>query len=373
MSRIKVLISGGGPAGLSAAIVLDKNKYDVTVIERGPTFMNMGFSIILWHAGLNVLHKILDTNTIQGLWPLNTFSIYGGENIQLLQSADTTGLGYSIERKDLIEHLSRKFLAVCGNDSIRFNTSIKDMSFNGDKVHIQLSDTTTEEFDIVIAADGMHSYTRMGNFEAELETKPYKITYSWIKPGSKLKDEAIVGFMTNYTYLIQTVDDKALIAYYNQSDKDDNNEFLNNIKQHLESERGGVFELDMATSQNFMSEQLHVKKPYNKNIVLVGDSYHGHPPTLGMGTSMAIEDSYELAQQLNAIQSMSELEQAFENYSKIRQEDIRKTYDTQNRIEALIVSTDAEKIALAEVILKYGGWTYIKPLLLSIFSGKDNT
>jgi len=373
MHKLKVLISGGGPAGLSAAISLDKTKYDVTVVERGPTFMNMGFSIILWHAGLDVLQKILGTTHIQGLWPLNTFSIYGGENIELLQSANTSGIGYSIERKVLIDHLSKKFIDTCGKNAIHFNTFIKDMSFEGEQLNVRFNDASTENYDILIAADGMHSFARMGYFDAKLETKPYKITYSWIKPGSNLKDEALVGFMKDYTYLIQTVNNKALLAYYNHADQQDNQIFLQNIKHYMESARGGTFELETDTAHNFMSEVLHVQQPYNRNIVLVGDAYHGHPPTLGMGTSMAIEDSYELAHQLNTIDtsdfSMPQLEQAFADYAKIRHEDIRKTYDTQDRIEALIVSGNSEKIALAEMMLKYGGWTYIKPLLLSVFAG----
>ena len=105
MTKKKVLISGAGPAGLAAAILLDKNKYHISVVERGPKFMNMGFSIILWRPGLEALTKILNTNEINGLWPLNTFSVYGGDNVELLQSSDTTGIGFSIERKLLKQRL----------------------------------------------------------------------------------------------------------------------------------------------------------------------------------------------------------------------------------------------------------------------------
>ena len=373
MTKKKILISGAGPAGLSAAILLDKNKYDVTVVERGPDFMNMGFSIILWHTGLETLTKILDTDKVNNLWPLDNFKVYGGENVELLQSSDTTGLGFSIERKYLMQQLSERFLQLCGADNIRFNTSITSTSFEDDKLKVTFSDGKKDRYDVLIAADGMHSYVRMGNFTTELETKPYKIAYGWIKPGSKLKNEAIVGFMKHYTFLIQTVDDKALLAYYNNSETHNNEEFLETIKEHIETERGGIFTFDKKTAQNFMSEKLNVKIPYNKNIVLIGDAYHGHPPTLGMGTSAALEDAYELVQNLNSIDSDSsftkECEDAFANYTKLRHKDILKTYATQDFIETMIVTHDSMRVEIAKMIIKYGGWTFIEPLLRSIFSG----
>lgn len=373
MPKKKVLISGAGPAGLAAAILLDQDKYEITVIERGPTFMNMGFSIILWQPGFDVLAKVLGTKNIDGLWPLNTFSVYGGEKVKLLQSADSTGIGFSIERKVLIEQLSKKYLQVCGDKSIKFNTSIKDTEFAEDMLQVTFTDGTKDNYDILIAADGMHSYSRMGNIKAELTSNDYKIAYGWVEPGSKLHDEAIVGYMKNYAYLIQTVDDKALLAYYHHSDSTDNSAFLDTIKHQIESQRGGTFTFDTKTAQTFMSEELRVKKPYNRNIVLVGDAYHGHPPTLGMGTSMALGDSCELAQLLNNINTgqtfMRELNDAFITYTKKRKKEIAKTYDTQDRIDAMIFTTKARRVALTTMIIKYGGWNFIEPLLRDIFSG----
>ena len=372
MTKKKILISGAGPAGLSAAILLDKSKYNVTVVERGPDFMNMGFSIILWHAGLETLTKILDTKKVDNLWPLDTFKIYGGEDVELLQSSDTTGIGFSIERKHLMQQLSERFLQICGEQNIRFSTSVTATTFDDDRVKVTFSDGTKDRYDVLIAADGMHSYVRMGNFTTELETKPYKIAYGWIKPGSRLKNEAIVGFMKNYTFLIQTVDDKALLAYYNNSETHNNEEFLATIKKHIESERNGAFTFDTKTAQNFISEKLKVKIPYNKNIVLIGDAYHGHPPTLGMGTSAALEDAYELIQNLNAIGDgtfTKECEDAFAQYASVRHKDIIKTYATQDFIETMLVTDEPMRVAISKMIIKYGGWTFIEPLLRSIFSG----
>ncbi|MES2930820.1 MAG: hypothetical protein V4665_03505 [Patescibacteria group bacterium] len=44
----KILISGAGVAGILCALLLDKEKYNINLIERAPSFRNIGFSITLW-------------------------------------------------------------------------------------------------------------------------------------------------------------------------------------------------------------------------------------------------------------------------------------------------------------------------------------
>jgi 2-polyprenyl-6-methoxyphenol hydroxylase-like FAD-dependent oxidoreductase len=375
MAKIRILISGGGPAGLAVGILLNKSKYEVSLVERENHFMNMGFSIILWKAGHDILQKLIQLKKIPGVYPLNKFSIYGGQDPEHLQSSDTEGIGFSIKREDLMSQLAKRYLEECSQQSVRFNSFVKDTNYNIDSsINVTFSDDTEDAFDLILAADGIHSGIRSTHFDSKIESKPFKITYGWIKPGSKLKEEAIIGFMKNYLYLIQTVGDEALIAYYHSGDEKEDELFLDRLNTLIERERGGELKLDQSSMKNYPAEEVIVEKAYDKRVVLVGDSFHGHTPTLGMGTSMALEDSWTLTQLLNGIDTDTgkfddEVEGVLSKYNSHRHARLMAVYGTQNGIEKLLITASEYKVEVAESILKYGGWKVLEPLLHGISKG----
>ena len=61
ISRKKVLISGAGVAGIVCAVLLDKEKYDVEIIERSETFRNIGFSLTVWKSGFSQLRSLFES------------------------------------------------------------------------------------------------------------------------------------------------------------------------------------------------------------------------------------------------------------------------------------------------------------------------
>lgn len=372
MDKIRVLISGGGPAGLSVGTLLASGKYDVTLVERGPQFMNMGFSIILWKAGYLVLEKILGTKHINGLHKINKLSIFGGDDLKLLESADTRRFGHSIRREDLVHQLGNAYLKAKGKSSVRFNTYIQEITYRDNKAHVLFNTGETEQYDLVIVADGMHSALRNAHFKSTLESMPYKLTYCWIKPGSKLHDEAIIGFMQNYAFLLQTVGDEALLAYYNKSHREEDELFFEKLKTMVKEQYHGDLKLDTKTLHGFTTEDMRVDKAYDERIVLIGDAYHGHSPTFGMGTSMALEDAWVLAGVLNDIDSSlfdQKFSEALEHYTKKRSERIHSVYGTQDLVDDLIITDSAKRIILTKYVLTHGGWTILEPLLRKIFDG----
>ncbi len=372
MSKIKILISGAGPAGLAAGSLLDRNKYEVTLVERGPKFMNMGFSIVLWKSGHDILKEILNSSTIDGIYPLDTFGIYAGHDIHLVESLDTKDVGYSIKREDLVKQLADTYVSKRGRNSVLFNTFIKDLTYKDDKAEVELSNGARETYNLVVAADGMHSVLRSTFFKTELESKPYKITYCWIKPGSKLKNEAIFGFMENCIYLVQTVGQDALLAYCNKGDEADNEAFYERLAAMIQTKRGGKLDLEHETMQNFTSEELSVEKAFNRRLVLIGDAYHGHTPTLAMGTSMALEDAALLAKTLNSILTTTfteDIKDKLEEYASKREGRIHEVYSTQDMVEEVLDTDNAKRLVLTEYLLKFGGWSIVEPLMRKIFSG----
>lgn len=375
MSKIKILISGAGPAGLAIGSLLDRNKYEVTLVERGPKFMSMGFSIVLWKAGYDIMRKILNTSNIKGLYPLDVVGLYAGHKMHLVETMDTKGISYSIKREILVEQLANAYISRRGKNSVIFNAFIKDLTYVEDKAEVELSNGMRETYDLVIAADGMHSVLRSTFFKTELITKPYKITYCWIKHGAKLKDEAILGFMESCIYLIQTVGEDTLLTYCNKGDESVNDTFYERLSVMIKDKSGGVLDLDHETMQNFTSEELSVKDAFDRRLVLIGDAYHGHTPTLAMGTSMALEDAATLADIINSIPHAEYddlITGKLKDYATKRESRIRKVYATQDLIENIVDTKSSGKLVIAEYLIKFGGWSIVEPLMRQIFSGSKS-
>lgn len=362
----KILISGAGPAGLMFSLLLDKNKFDVTLVERAPTFVDMGYSIILWQRGYKILKKAVNNKNIRKAFPLNKFTIYGGDNMKPLQSSDTTKIGHSIKREHLIKLLSKKHTKKWGKNSVLFSNSIKNIDQENDKCKVNFINGTSGYYDLVVLADGMHSPLRSANFPSKVISQPYSIKYAWIKRGSGLKNEGIVGFMKGYVYLLQTVGRDALLAYYTHSNIHEDNLFISKLKNHFESERNGKFIINTKNSAVFASEEVEIEKPFNGRIVLIGDAYHGHPPTLAMGTSMAFEDADELANLLNT-ESFDGVDSILDKYAKHRIKKVRYVYGTQKFLEKLSISDSKLELLISEEIIKHGGWKIIEPVLRRTF------
>ncbi len=55
---MKVLIEGGGIAGLTLASFLEKQGIDCVIVEKSETFHHLGFGIAIWDMGLKILKKL---------------------------------------------------------------------------------------------------------------------------------------------------------------------------------------------------------------------------------------------------------------------------------------------------------------------------
>ena len=105
MKKIKILISGAGPAGLAVALTLDPTHTDVTIIDRTSGYSTLGYSIILWKRGIDILKKFNARTSQPKLFPLDNFHIFGGDDMKKLVSINTKGFGASIKRNDLMQYL----------------------------------------------------------------------------------------------------------------------------------------------------------------------------------------------------------------------------------------------------------------------------
>lgn len=348
----RILISGGGVAGLSLANLINKSKFDVDIVEKGPSYMNMGFSIILWQTGHSILSKVIGSKQTANITsPLDSFSIWGGKKMKPLLTTATKKEAFSVHRKDLMDSLATATNKAKGVN-VKFNTYIKEIRVTNGVNEVHFSNNSIATYDLVVLGDGVNSYLRDQFFEVYKHSGPYKIVYSWIEGKSGLEKEAVIGFMKNYVYLLQTVKDKTLLAYYSQADHADDTHFKQALQQKLIKTNNASFEYKEPET-NFTATNIRVKKPFRNSIALIGDAYHGHTPTLALGTSMALEDSWELSRLLN--NGPDDFSQSLTRYTKSRHKRINEAYDFQATVEKAAIGKSALKINATYVFALLGG------------------
>ncbi|KAK2675914.1 hypothetical protein RAB80_008099 [Fusarium oxysporum f. sp. vasinfectum] len=155
MSKLRILISGGGIAGPSAAFWLSRLGHSCTIIERFPSLRTGGQQIDIRGQGIEAAKRMGILEEIR-----NKAVDEDG-----LQWVDSQGKQKALlERND-----SGKGETVIHKAQYRFGTSIESFENVGDKVKVGFSDGTGESYDLVIAADGQGSRVRRKLFADDPE------------------------------------------------------------------------------------------------------------------------------------------------------------------------------------------------------------
>ncbi|KAM5350770.1 hypothetical protein ACJ41O_007275 [Fusarium nematophilum] len=166
MSRIKVLISGGGIAGNALAFWLSKLGHEVTVVERFANLRTNGLQLDLRGHGVQVLKRM-------GLEQAFRAKQAPEEGMQVVDKlgrrraffpANRTGKGlqafttdYEIMRGDLV-----RLVYDATKDRIKyvFGTSVASIENGHDAVQVRFADGKSDRYDLLVGADGQGSRTR---------------------------------------------------------------------------------------------------------------------------------------------------------------------------------------------------------------------
>ncbi|MGW5367911.1 FAD-dependent oxidoreductase [Streptomyces sp. NPDC004009] len=170
---MRIVIAGGGLAGLTLAHYLNRNGFDVAVYERdaGIGAREAGYRIHINSTGTSALHAALEPS----LWELFLATCGMPSEDMLLfddqlnprpgrDRAATEGTGVPT---DIPEHLVvcratlRRILYLGLEKAVHFGAKVTGYRTNPDStVTVLLEDGTTVEADVLVAADGINSAVR---------------------------------------------------------------------------------------------------------------------------------------------------------------------------------------------------------------------
>lgn len=325
---MKVLVVGGGMAGLGLAGFL-QNHVQVTVVEKASHWGDVGFAIMLWDTGQKLLRELgADHDVMQEGYKMPWAAVMSKEgevlNQLTLDLLEKYGKPIVVTRTTLHHSLIN---VLHPNTRVFFKTTVKKLTQEQHGVTVELSNGVTEFFDLVVGADGVHSQIRDMVFGKQFLKQFGWNVWSFWSPRSENNPIGGFDFLgVGKMYVIYPMEDRAVVNLVIAGDTK-----LDIPLPELKSRLKSLY-TDFQSSVNFMIDQVddpakifhdhlqHVDMQawHKGRVVLMGDAQHASSPLLGMGTSLALEDAYVLAQELKRLASTREIPQALENYARRR-------------------------------------------------------
>jgi 6-hydroxynicotinate 3-monooxygenase len=317
----KIAVVGAGLGGSAAAVLLQKQGFDVTVYEQAPAFERLGAAI---HLGPNLV-KVLRLMGLEDAFMKNCVSMKNW--VSRKWDTGDVMLDYEIDGENrfgapyLQAHRGDFHAAITGAikpGTVAFGKRLAGVDKNGAGVDLTFEDGTTAYADVVIGADGVKSKVREILAGVAKPQFMGQVAHRSIFPTELLGDLANqnIGKYTKWwgekgehrmvNHYFFTPDKKEFFVYTStpQIEWPHETSWVEaDIEGILAAFEGGHPELIQVIKAmpaersskwaQFICEPLDswVSGP----IALLGDAVHPMPPYLGQGAAMAVEDGAMVA------------------------------------------------------------------------------
>src|SRR5690625_2243144 len=161
---MKVLVVGAGIAGTALAYWLRGAGHEPTLVERAPQLRQGGYLLDFWGAGFEVAERMGITARLHEVGyrakELREVSNNGRRiaHMDPRSLLDRVGDRYvSIARADLAAVL---FEALDDTTEIIYGETVAALDDDGERVRVEFTSGKTQDFDLVVGADGLHSRVR---------------------------------------------------------------------------------------------------------------------------------------------------------------------------------------------------------------------
>ncbi|MFC9433115.1 FAD-dependent oxidoreductase [Nocardia sp. NPDC057030] len=302
---MRILIVGGGIAGLTLAARLRQRGLRPTVIDTIGSYGPTGYAIALWPAGSRILHGL-------GLWnsfidlsvPLRRYVVHDRDGTILhtfdLDRLDACrGLPRAAPRAELLAILE----SANGGTPVDLETEVERMRQIGSTVRVRFDDGRERDYDLVVGADGMRSRTRR---QAKLRTAEHRfgwrIWWWWAHrdvtpPGELHETWGLRRVMSAYPTQDRVACFVAIAGSFDGADREAGQWPPRDPRRADEClilrtlpDADRVESLDLV--------EVNVPQWIRGRIVLLGDAAAGLVPSTGIGASLAMESAAVLDDEL---------------------------------------------------------------------------
>ncbi len=353
---MRVLIVGGGVAGLTLAAKLLQQGRRPVIVEKAHAFEDKGYAIGLYPLGSCVLHGLGKYDElIERGQVADSYRIVDGrgglmQDVDLSIFAGEIGPMVLISRTELIDLLQD----AAGDADVRMGTTVSELHQPNDSglVDVVLSDGTPEAFDVVIGCDGIHSPTRSMVFDAPADVfdSNWVLWVWWSEMPAWPRNEMLESWGKGRFFGLYPVADRVMVcAGMNENHITVEPTDLQPAKSYLHElfaefsasdERIGSA---IDSSTRFFSWRMADARAHewvNGRVGLCGDAAVGFLPTAGAGANSAMRSAAALADELSRVNGQT-ASLALEMFEKRCRKIVEKNQKDSRRLAKYIFVENA--------------------------------
>ncbi len=338
---MKILVVGGGVAGTAFASFM-QNDAEITLIDKTPKWGDIGYGIALWGNGRKILRALgAEHDVLKDAYemPWSVFEDNKGNVLKQFTFDIFRSYGETIVITRT--HLHKAIINTLGNKvKINLGVTVDKIFHEENGATVVFSDGKKEFFDLVVGADGIHSQIRDLVFGKEyFKYYGYNVWAFWSPAGFNSPQGSVEVITGGKMYFVYPMGDRAIIMLATNSsisipeEGEERRKKLHELFSGFKNSVGNLINAIEEPGKIFHDSLAYVDMSiWNKGrVILIGDAQHASSPITGMGASMALEDSYVLAEELK---TGNEIGQSLKKFIARRNKRIKKFQKTSNLVES---------------------------------------
>lgn len=364
--KLKVLVAGGGIGGLVFALAAKKKGFDVMVFEkdlsavrgegqyRGPIQVQSNALAALEAIDLDVAEEVMRAGCITGDRINGLVDGVSGTwyvKFDTFTPAAERGLPVTrvISRMTLQQILARSV----GDDMILNDSNVVSFQDDGDKVTVVLENGQQYEGDLLVGADGIWSKVRKNLFGPKEPVYSGYTCYTGIADFVPVDIETVGYrvFLGHKQYFVSSDVGAGKMQWYAfhkepPGGMDAPHGKKDRLLKIFEGWCDNVIDLLLTTDEDsILRRDIYDREPIitwgKGRVTLLGDSVHAMQPNMGQGGCMAIEDSYQLASELERA-----WKQSIESGTPVDVLSSLRSYENSRRLRVAIIHGMARMAAI---------------------------
>ncbi|WP_375772845.1 FAD-dependent monooxygenase [Archangium gephyra] len=379
---MKVLICGGGIAGLTLAGCLERQGHPVVVVERASHFRDEGYMIDFVGSGYDASERL-------GLLPELERIHYPISHLTFVDERGRVrvSLPYRLLRRRFFEDRHFNFLRgelarllyarIEGKVELRFHTTVEALEQHGGRVRVRLSDGTEDDFELLVGADGVHSQIRRLAFGPEERFARFvgcnTAAFILDSPPDRLHDHAAFTTLSvrKRQVAVYPIRGGRLATFFlHRAESPIEDLSRESALRELRTVYGGLdwivpelLERCTQVSSFYFDTVTQIEMPRwsNGRVVLLGDACQSVSLLAGQGASMAVAGAYILAEELGA--AGSDVPAALDRYEQRLKPSIEDKQAAGRRMADWFVPKSRFGLALRDLALRVSLWPGVSSML----------
>lgn len=332
-----VLIIGGGPGGLTAAIALRRVGIEAALFERAPELGRVGAGLGVQSNAMRALMRLgIGERLINAGTEVREQQILNHEGKVLLrlpqgEVSDKFGTPtISLLRTDL----QLALVDALGEGVLRLGADCVGIEQNAEGVTAHFADGSTERGALLVGADGGRSVVRKHVFGADDAEPRYSGVTMWrsvVQLEGALRDDTAQAYLApGQTFVMFPVGRQRIYWGVGKKQPEGNSAAPEGLHRRLTQLLQRFPDVSRRVVQATPESEIIGTDVYDRDpertwikgrVVLLGDAAHLTTPFVGQGAGISMEDSVVLAKELsltNGLRDQNMLDAALQRYERQR-------------------------------------------------------